>query len=371
MKLLDKELLKSNIDKVAEYDLSENNIFGSAYIVKQKGETVYKKCFGVTDINSTSPVKEDTIFRLASMTKPITAVAVLILIDRGLIALEDEVKKYIPEFEDIHIVTKDGTDLGKTGTDVTIKHLLTHTSGFGSIEPYSLTVEEKANISGTINHFIKSGLDFEPNTRQEYSAFAAWDVLVAIIEKLSGEDYTEFLKKEIFEPCNMKDTTFTPSDEQWNRMITMHNKADGKNAVGTTTPLCVFENFPCSHKLGGAGLASTLEDYSRFAQMLLNKGKTEDKRIVSEELIKLMGTPHVSEDIMPWSERWGLGVRVITEAGDLPVGAYGWSGAYGSHFWVDPENEITAVFMKNSKFDGGAGNKSARRFEKAVHDSFK
>lgn len=371
MKLLDKELLKLNIDKVAQYDLSENNIFGSAYIVKQKGETVCKKYFGVTDINSNAPVNEDTMFRLASMTKPVTAIAILILIDRGLITLDDAAKKYLSEFENIHIITEDGVDLGKPKTDVTIRNLLTHSSGFGSIKSCNMTDKEKETISDTISYFIKSGLDFEPDTRQEYSAFAAFDVLVAIIEKLTGEDYEEFLQKEIFEPCNMNNTTFMPTDEQWNRMITMHNKADGKNAVGTTTPLCVFENFPCSHKLGGAGLASTLEDYSRFAQMLLNKGKTENKRIVSEELIKLMGTPHVSEDIMPWSERWGLSVRVITKAGDLPVGAYGWSGAYGSHFWVDPENEITAVFMKNSKFDGGAGNNSARRFEKAVHDSFK
>ncbi len=153
------------------------------------------------------------------------------------------------------------------------------------------------------------------------------------------------------------------------RVITMHNKIDGRSCVGNTVENCVFENFPCEHNLAGAGLASTLDDYMQFAKMLLNEGETVNGSIVSKEMIRQMSKAYVPESIMPGNENWGLGVRVIRDEtyGILPVGAYGWSGAFGSHFWIDPVNRICAVYMKNSRHDGGAGNKSACRFEKAVY----
>ncbi|MBQ8525918.1 MAG: beta-lactamase family protein [Clostridia bacterium] len=371
MKLLNKKILETNIEEIARYDLEENNIFGSAYIVCQGGEVVYKKHFGVTELSSKTPVSDDTIFRLASMTKPVTAMAMLILIDRGLISLSDPVKKYLPQFDKIHVVPEAGTDLGETKTDVTVMHLLTHTSGLGSGKPVNMTAKDRETVQDTVNYFVNAGLDFEPFTKQAYSGTAAFDALTAIAEKVTGEDYEEFLQREIFKPCNMKNTTFIPSESQWKRFISMHNKVDGKSCEVKTAANCVFEEYPGSHKLGGAGLASTLTDYSHFAQMLLNKGKTENAQIVSEEIFSLLPIPYVPKDIMPGTCRWGLAVRVITDEayGNLPVGSYGWSGAYGSHFWIDTKNEITAVFMKNSKFDGGAGNKSACRFEKAVHDA--
>jgi CubicO group peptidase (beta-lactamase class C family) len=147
---------------------------------------------------------------------------------------------------------------------------------------------------------------------------------------------------------------------------------DDKNSEEKMIGDCVFSDFPCTHYLGGAGLVSTLYDYSNFAKMLLNKGRTEKKRIISENTFKLLHTPFVSEDIMPGNERWGLGVRVIVSENyeNLPVDAFGWSGAYGTHFWIDQQNNIAAIYMKNSLFDGGAGNESARNFEKAVRESF-
>ena len=148
----------------------------------------------------------------------------------------------------------------------------------------------------------------------------------------------------------------------------MHTNIDEQNAQQAMPVDCIFEDYPCTHYLGGAGLVSTLKDYSRFAKMLLNNGRTSQTQLISENTFRLMHTPHVPETIMPGAERWGLGVRVITEDSYpyLPVSTFGWSGAYGSHFWVDPENELIAVYMKNSKVDGGAGNESARKFEEAV-----
>ena len=156
MHLLDKNLLKTNIGKAADYDFSNNKVFGSAYLVIQDNEVVYENCFGVTSIDKKEPVTKDTLFRLASMTKPITAVAALILIERGLLSLEDKVSKFLPEFKDIHIKQIDNSgnliDLGKPEKEITILNLLTHTSGFGENEgkTQKLTVEDKKTADALI-----------------------------------------------------------------------------------------------------------------------------------------------------------------------------------------------------------------------------
>ncbi len=376
MSKLDITLLKNNIEKAALYDFENNKVFGSAYCVIQGHDVIYKKCFGTVSADNTQPVTESTIFRMASMTKPVTAAAILILIERGLISLDDKVSEILPEFKNIHItqITQDGlTDLGKAQNEITVCNLLTHTSGIGTepLKEQKMTDEDRKTIDSAVKFYSKIGLDFEPGTKQQYSPFGAFDVLAKIIEKVSGTDYQDFLMQEIFEPCGMVNTTFTPTQEQWKTMIAMHNRVDGKNCDDKTNEDYVFSDFPKTHYLGGAGLVSTLDDYSRFAKMLLNKGKAPTKQIISEDTLRLMHTPFVSEDIMPSSERWGLGVRVIVREDyeNLPLGAFGWSGAYGTHFWIDPANNIAAVYMKNSLYDGGAGNESARNFEKAVSDS--
>lgn len=377
MSILNKELLKTNIEKIALYDFENNKVFGSAYCVIQGQDVIYKKCFGNLCVDNTEPVTEDTIFRMASMTKPVTAVATLILVERGLLSLYDKVSEYLPEFKDIHItqITQSGslTDLGKAQNEITICNLLTHTSGIGSepLKEAKMTDEDMKTLDAAVGFYSRIGLDFEPGTKQQYSPIGAFNVLVKIIEKVTKTDYLEFLKQEIFEPCGMSNTTFILTQEQWKKTIAMHNRVDGKNCVEKMIENHVFSVFPCTHYLGGAGLVSTLADYSSFAKMLLNMGKTPTKQIIREDIFRLLHTPYVSETIMPGRERWGLGVRVIVSEDyeNLPVGAFGWSGAYGTHFWIDPTNNIAAVYMKNSLFDGGSANESARNFEKAVSDS--
>ena len=372
------ELLKTNIEKAAQYDFDNHKVFGSAYCVIQADNIIYENYFGTTSADKTEPVTKDTMFRLASMTKPITAIATLILVDRGQLSLSDKVVDYLPEVKNIHI-TKIGDnneiiDFGEAKCDITVWHLLTHTSGIGSdmTKTQKMTDEDKKSIDNLIKFYFGAGLDFEPGTKQKYSGTAAFDVLVKIIEKITKTDYLSFLQKEIFEPCDMVNTTFVPTQKQWGQIIAMHNKVNGKNNDAKMEENCVFADFPCTHYLGGAGLASTLNDYSKFAKMLLNKGKTPKKQILEEKTFCLLHTLLVPEEVMPSKERWGLGVRVVVkeEYKTLPIGAFGWSGAYGSHFWIDPTNKVAAVFMKNSLFDGGSANESARNFEKAVNDSF-
>jgi CubicO group peptidase (beta-lactamase class C family) len=304
------------------------------------------------------------------MTKPITAVAALILVERGLLSLHDPVDRFLPEFKDVKIIDFDG-NLRPPQKLPTIKNILTHSSGIGSNAQKlsARTEEDKKTLDSSIAFCVRSGLDFEPESMQAYSGTAAFDVLTKIIEIVSKKDFLQFLKEEIFEPCGMCDTTFIPDQEQRSRMVAMHDRSDGENVEFEMPRSCVFGDIPCTHYLGGAGLVSTLKDYSKFAGTLLHGGRAERGRILKEETLRLLSAPQFYKSEC---EAWGFGVRVITGASYpyLPVGSFGWSGAYGSHFWVDPANDLFAVFMRNSKVDGGAGSKSAKSFEKAVYSSF-
>ncbi|MBR3778462.1 MAG: beta-lactamase family protein [Clostridia bacterium] len=378
MKKLDKNLLARNVVQTAEDDMARHKAFGSAYWVMQDGETVYERCFGCTSAHGAEPVTADTLFRMASMTKPVTAFAALILVDRGLLRLSDPVAMYLPEFRGVPITeaAEDGSlrTVGAPRNEPTIRHILTHTSGIGSDgrKIAHMTAEDKRTVANTVAFHARMGLDFDPGTRQQYSGSGAFDALVKIIEQITKTDFLSFLQKEIFDPCGMRDTTFTPTAEQWKRMTAMHTVVDGQNADAPMREGCVMSDYPCTHYLGGSGLASTLSDYAAFATMLLNRGQTARGRLVSEDTFSLLCTPAVSEAIMPIHERWGLGVRVITKEyyEDLPVGSFGWSGAYGTHFFVDPVNKVAGVYLRNSLVDGGSGSEAARNFERAVHRSF-
>ena len=368
MKRINLSKLNENIEKNALADLHENKVFGSSYAVCQNGEPLLVKHYGVSDPAYGSPTDGKTLYRLASMTKPVTGMAVLMLIERGLLSLDTPAKKYIPEFEGIRVITADGDDLGSAQNDVTVLHLLTHTSGLGTVKPDRMTAADRADFKSSLSYYIGQGLDFEPFTRQAYSGVAAFDALGLIIEKVTDERYADFCRREIFVPLGMTDTTFSPTAEQWSRMAVMHTRTIGESRIGNSYEGCVFEQFPADHAPAGAGLASTLDDYVKFAEMLQNEGAG----LVKKESFRQYHSALVPDGVMNNPlHNWGFGVRVITseDYGPLPVGAFGWSGAYGSHFWVDPVNRISAVYMKNSRFDGGAGNKSAKAFEVAVFDA--
>ena len=379
MKYLNAEVLKAKLEKSAKENISSGRVSGLSSLVYQDGKVLYRGCFGVMRVGEAEPVKEDTVYRIMSMTKPITAVAVLILVERGLLSLDTPIEKYIPEFARQYIgeLDEDGKikRVGEAKTTITVLHLLTHTSGIGSrplwaIQNTTLTDFDKSSLENIVSAYSKMELAFEPATATSYSATAAFAILGRIVEIITGEHYNDFLKKNLFDPCEMYDTTFEPSAEQFGRMITEHNYIDEKPVAVESIEGCVTRDVPPTTNLGGSGLASTIGDYANFAKMLLDGGVFNGRRILSEESIKLMATPHVSEEIQPGAARWGLSVRVIVGENRRPVGTYGWSGAYGTHFWVDPENKIFAVYMKNSHFDGGSGAKTSAQFERDVYASF-
>ena len=312
------------------------------------------------------------------MTKPVTAVAVLLLAEQGRLHLDDPIERYLPAFRDRRLwaIAPDGTvvDRGAVQTKPTILHLLTHTSGLcggalGDRADKQMPRDARKDLTSATAYYATQGLGFEPFTKQEYSPVAAYDVLARIVEVVSGEQFGAFLKRFIFDRCDMPDTTFSPSGEQWSRLITMQDYRDGHAVAVHGKEGCVFEDYPTTYEMGGAGLVSTLDDYVHFAEMLRLGGAYRGYRVLGEQWTKLMTAPVVPPTVMAGYKRWGLSVRVIVGEGYrlLPVGAYGWGGVFGTYFWVDPTNRITAVYMRNSYYDGGFVSRISHRFEEDVH----
>lgn len=376
MKKINPLKLENILDRLASEDIGKGLLGNVSMCVTQNGETLYKKFHGIQNFETGSAVTEDSVFRLASMTKPITGFAAAIELDRGHIGLFDPVDMYLPNYSEMNIGELDENGnvkiTKKAKGKVRIVHLLTHSSGLGS-ENFGLKLMEDFNsdprrqtLKGAVDAYPEFPLAFEPYSKSAYSAVWALNVMARIVEITSGMEYDEFLKKEIFDPLGMTDTTFDPTPEQWERMVYIHNYSDGKVIENKNAPGCVVLDYQPSTKLATGGLAGTLGDYVKFAEMLLNKGKYAGGRLVSETSARAYSTPLFPEYLL-WEEVWGMGVRVVTVDHEvLPRGAFGWSGMYGTHFWVDPVNNFTAVFMTNTNY-GGNRLLTHKEFERAIY----
>ncbi len=380
MKMLNRDLLTKTLDARTLGEVAEGKVGGASVAVTQNGELVYRNYFGLQDLEKKIPVTDSTLYRLASMTKPITAVAAMLEIDRGRLDLFDPVEKFLPKYGsfDLGQIDENGEVkiVGKAKTKVRLIHLLTHSSGIGASDEVGLKNIGKFSPEARRQHFRTAvdsypefPLSFEPYTSQSYSANWAWDVVGRIIEETSGKSFSDYLESEIFKPLDMKDTTFYPTQEQYDRFVYIHKRDENGNcAVEPNVPGCVFADFKCESTPGGGGLAGSLQDYLNFCEMLLNEGNFRGNQLVRPELIRSMSIPHISESIMGPCGIWGLGMRVMADDSHVafPKGVYGWAGAYGTHFWIDPANKITAVYMKNSIYDGAFGV-SVSQFEKDVY----
>ena len=369
MKKINQDILQRKITDRQNGLLESGHVGRCEIIVNQEGKTIFHKSFGC---------EQNLVYRLASMTKPVTAVAVLSEVQRGHISLDEKVSKYFKGFKNKYVGMLDENGKPapkeKAKTEITIKQLLNHTNGLlsdigGVCYPQELTEtqQDRENLT-TISNFIENKvlLSFQPGETAFYSATAAFDIAARIVEMTSSMAYNEYVDEFIFKPLGITDITFVPTEEQWQRMSLMHSLEDGK--VHYSDPgKTIFEGFPLTYFCGGAGLCGTAAAYSVFAEMLLNDGGN----VLKPEMVKLMQTPTVPISWNPEdSQWWGLGVRVIENDNYiLPKGCFGWSGAYGSHFWVDPANRITAVYMKNSRYDGGAGAQTSNWFEEDVVNS--
>ena len=353
-------------------------------VIGEKG-LLYKNCFGVSDIEKRNAIDENSLFRLASMTKPITAVAVLICAERGLLSLDDYVSKYIPTLKNMTIGDVDAN--GKicatrpAQNEIKIVNLLNHTSGLGqgfaALESFwkVLNPKDGDTITELVPRFNEICLDFDPGTLCGYTRTLSFDCAAHIVEIVSGMEFEEFLKVNLFDKLETKGLLYVPNPDEEHRIVTMYNTVSGvleKVDLGNHN----FENFPRSYKAAGAGMLGSLEGYTAFASMLLNNGVYNGNRIISEKYLKLASTISVPDNLNRFfeNEKWGLGMRVITDTvpgvQELPVGCFGWSGAYGCHFFVDPNEKLAAVFLKNVANAGGATAPTAREFEVDVIKDF-
>lgn len=215
-------------------------------------------------------------------------------------------------------------------------------------------------------------LTFEPYFETGYSGYFAFDLIALLLERHSGMKYADFIYEYIFKPLGIQNITYAPTTEQWQRVVTMFDKTDGKGGINVDMGEHTFEGFPLSYTCAGAGLMESIEDYFIFAEMLRCGGTYKGKEIVKPDIFKQIYQKYVPMEYMPEGaiHSWGLGVRVAVNDPVLPDGCWGWSGAYGTHFWIDPVNDITAIYMKNNRWHDsrGCGN-TGKQFEADVFAS--
>jgi CubicO group peptidase (beta-lactamase class C family) len=366
------------VDDVIRRYIDEKKISGAVTLVARRGLVVHHEAHGLMDVESKEPMRKDAIFRMASSTKPVTGAAILMLIEEGKIALTDPVSKFIPEFKAMKVaVEKDGqVELVPTEREVRIRDLLTHTSGLVSggigqrkAPPELLRVGEAgATLSESAVRYASIPLDFQPGTRWRYSGLAGIDVLARIVEIASGQPFDEFLGRRLFEPLGMEDTYFAVPDDRTSRMASVHRKVEGG-----LEKIPSFIRFPKTYFSGAGGLSSTAADFFRFAQMLANGGQLDGKRLLSPRGVEVYSSNHVGELFegqagRPKGMGFGLTVEVVVDpiaAGTFRSrGSYGWDGAFGTHFFVDPEEKLVAVLLIQT-----SGRDLHRDFETAVMQS--
>ena len=344
--------------------IDTKQISGAVTVVARRGRVAHFEAHGLMDIEANAPMRKDTIFPIASMTKPVTAVAILMLVEEGKIRLSDPVSRFVPEFKDTKVAMPRSDAAGGIYTvpakrEVTVHDLITHTSGLGSGGAASAATARIAprDLTGTVADWTAAlgaaPLDFQPGTRWAYSGLAGIDTLGRIVEVASGLTFDEFLRQRVFEPLGMKDTAFNVPEDKKARVVTLYSRTpEGLELrpvpawVGTTT----------LHG-GGGGLWSTAEDYLHFAQMLVNGGELNGTRLLGSRTVDLMASNHVGDLYEKAGsvgggpgKGFGLTVDVVLDAvaarGDhRSTGSFGWGGAFGTTYWVDPKEDLTAVLM--------------------------
>lgn len=329
---------------------------GAVTLVARHGRIAHFEALGVQDLESRKPMQKETIFRIMSMTKPIVTVSMLLMMEEGKVRLTDPVSRFLPEFRELNVAVARSSgadapfDTVAAAREITIRDLLTHTSGLVS-GPISNREARKVALTGreTLADYVprlaRVPLEFQPGTRWAYSPQAGFDVLARIVEITSGQPFDRFTRERLFDPLAMKDTFFYPADGN-PRIVTRYETSP------TGLQKAVNPGFMNgAYFSGGGGLMSTAEDYLQFAQMLLNDGEMNGRRFLSPASVERMSAV-VAPDTLPGRPRgegYGLGVRVVSDPVEFNTfvskGTYGWSGAYGTRFWIDPKEKIVAVLM--------------------------
>lgn len=375
----------SRIHEAVQRHIDAHDISGAVTLVARRGRVVNFEAHGLMSVESNKAMAKDDLFWIASMSKPITGTAILMLVEEGKIRLTDPVSKFIPELRGLKVAVmeeRSGPPARAPSAEpqfytipaaheITIRDLLTHTSGLMSGGPASTAEGQKIarkpgeKLADYIPRLAATPLDFQPGTRWSYSPSAGFDTLGRIVEIVSGLTFDQFLRQRIFEPLGMKDTFFHPAEDRLGRVPTMYHrnggtldKVDMSDRMNNTT-----------YFSGAGGLMTDAEDYLQFGEMLLNGGAWNGKRLLSPKTIELMSAVHVPDTLpgRPKGRSFGLSVQVISDAiaanYRVSDGSFGWDGAFGTHFWVDPKEKVVGIMLVQTN---NPNRELDRDFENAV-----
>jgi CubicO group peptidase (beta-lactamase class C family) len=364
------------INDVMEDYIEGKKVAGTVTLVARGGDVAHLGINGMRDVESGKPMEENTIFRIASMTKPITSVAVMMLFEEGRFLLNDPVSKYLPEFEEMRVLVEGSSDETEPAKrPITIKHLLTHTSGLtyqwnprlgNKYKAAGVThglIEDPKTIAEGVKALATLPLLHQPGEKFTYGL--SIDVLGRLVEVWSGTTLDEFFQEHIFEPLEMEDTGFFIPEEKAGRLAVVYEREEdgpirrvGEGPQPGDHGMAHSVTYPYqgskSYYSGGGGLVSTIGDYYRFTQMILNGGEWEGERLLSRKTVELMTSDHVG-DLS--SDGFGLGFFVIRDEGALSdlasVGTHGWGGFFYTTFFIDPEEELIGIYMSQLHPSGG------------------
>ena len=369
--MTDRNKLEKNLHALFADQLAKKECFGGAAAVISDGETVFSEHFG--DGRFTA----DSLYRLASVTKIFTAAAILQLQDAGKLCIHAPVSTYLPAYKHLSLgtVTSAGqvVSTGMPSREITLFDLLTHTAGLGADklgnrEYAVMPTEVKTSLKNVTDYYGEHfHLAFAPGAKAAYSGFAGYDVLARIAELVSEKTFNEYLQEHLCTPLGMTDTTFQPTDEQYARLVPMHQRISGEdrevNFRGN-----LYRGMPRSYEAGGASLISSMHDLLLFCKMLLGGGELNGVRVLSPESVQTMFTPALADglDGLPRGENHGIGCFMATGQHRLPKGTVYSHGAYGTHLLLRPDENFAAIFLKNSFFDMSTVSHSTVAFEDAV-----
>jgi CubicO group peptidase (beta-lactamase class C family) len=368
------ERISTAIDKA----IQEKKLAGAVSLVMRHGQVAWLKAQGFADKEAGRPMQPDNIFRICSMTKPITTTAVMLLYEEGRFLLNEPISKFIPEFKNPKVLVKPASGEPYTipaKREITIHDLLTHTSGItyqwnGDLGPrykdagvtHGL-IRDNRTIGDNVRILAGLPLLFSPGERFEYSL--SIDVLGYLVEVVSGKPLDEFFRTRIFDPLKMKDTYFFLPDNKASRLATAYTWYDDKGLQRFPSQPIVEGPFvysadypyggPHSAFFGGAGLSSTVSDYARFCQMILNGGKLEGVRLLSRKTVEMMTRDQLGNRAPEMGFGLGFGVNGVKspleEVGS--PGKFGWGGFFYTHFFIDPKEEMIGIFMGQLHPTGG------------------
>ena len=345
--------------------VDQKEVAGTVTLVVMRDKVAALDAVGLADAAHNTPMKADTIFWIASMTKPIAATAVMMLQDEGKLSVEDPIGKHVPELKDLK--TKDGKP-----ANVTLRHLLTHTAGMGEVTAEQSRKAEK--LADLIPHYAAQAVKFEPGTKWEYSQ-SGINTLGRVVEVVSGQTFDAFVQERLFTPLGMKDTTFYLKPEQLPRLAKAYRKNGDKLEEA---PIFILDGHaPESRQrypAANGGLFSTAPDYGRFCQMILNEGTLDGRRYLKPESVKQMISLQTPESIKTGfteGNGWGFGWCVVRQpqgvSEKLSPGSFGHGGAYGTQAWIDPKKGRAYILMtQRANFPNSDNSDVRKAFQEAA-----